>query len=208
MTRQMSDAELDAILGALNDEIKEVVDETTDVEAGREQVMRAARPLQAQPWRPASSGPKELTSGRTTPSPCPHDLNSEYMDNVSALLPVLSRLSCLEGSIDHWLNIRMITNSCQVSQTHADPPTSLNRDRVRSMLARMRRELAERSMDKQTALELIDQLDQELHTEPRPLVWGPSLVSMSPCEEIRSTLARLRRDVDHMYDDGDNLVTC
>jgi hypothetical protein len=37
MTRQMSDTDLDAILGALNDEIEDVVDEATDVEAGRVQ---------------------------------------------------------------------------------------------------------------------------------------------------------------------------
>jgi hypothetical protein len=55
---------------------------------------------------------------------------------------------------------------------------------------------------------MIDEIDDELHAEPRRSVWGASFASVSRCDEIRTTLDCLRRDVDHMYDDGDNLVTC
>ncbi|MEV4753300.1 hypothetical protein AB0K21_43750 [Streptosporangium sp. NPDC049248] len=211
MMRQMSDAELDAILGVVNDEIHDVIEEAADVTAGREQVLREADHLFLAPppvWKPLPPTCKELTwradLGMATHDVCTPFLMFPACRENSTVSDVLAELDGLGITLAAWADLVR-----RVDENRMVLPFSAGR--LRWLLSEVRRGLEERTLDRQEALEKIDELSEEV----RPLASCSTKWHIAKLPEGRTdpqefliALAQVRRDVDRLYDDGDNLVTC
>lgn len=212
MTYQMSDAELDAILGALNDEIQDIAEEAVDVTAGRRQVVREAERLFLAPppvWEPLPSSCKELTRRAEFSVDTSEERNPFLVfptcEENSTVDDVLAELDGLQVRLATWAEVVRL-----IDETRMVKPIAPGN--VRWLLAEVRRGLENRTLGRNAALEKIDEVSEEV----RPLAsraigcWYATTATGRQADprELLNTLARVRRNVDRLYDDGDNLVTC
>ncbi|MEU4233732.1 hypothetical protein AB0F17_56420 [Nonomuraea sp. NPDC026600] len=225
----MSDAELDAILNAVNQEIDTMIESAVDLAAGQAEVMRLARGEQnagtvpelldgaaphwgwpISPFKELTRGPDQTRRQLQAPDGCCH--------TDSVMEGLLSRLCTMQSAVERWVTY---PDRCDAPYGVVESP-SWPAAQVRILLVRMECGLRARTLPRESALLIIDQLDCELrpltvwrelkgvlvrHTITKPS-YDDKAGKVPDPQELLDQLERLRQDVDELYDDGNNLVTC
>jgi hypothetical protein len=186
----MPDSELDAILNAVSTEIQDVLDQDVDLAAGHAQVVQeagdgpqshlAARLTEAlRHWPESPSTCKEFTMSPSDAISVPHlgwrDLaragRADQSQAKQRVCEVLSRLEGVRHTVLRWDAL----GDC----AHRQQAVAWNSARVIMILEQVQCGLVYRSLPRQDALSLIDQLDHEI----RPLVfvfWQSTITRSCP----------------------------
>lgn len=221
--RQMSDADLDAIFDTLNSEISQAVDQLTDVEAGCRELLSgtdsapsavAQNPPEllaffTEPHRVQRALPRGRGLRDSTAEVLVRDWEkavaaaSDLVDgpcSSSALNDMLVKLRCLTSSAPH-----ISIDSESVASFVLLVPCAWDTTRISILVTRFQHGLCERTLDRDGALHLVQQLEDACtdHRLGAGLSYGPDAVS-----PVRTTLDHLRRGVDHLFKDGGDFARC